>query len=292
MSGACESWLRIYASWFAPDQRAAARLEEKQPRHSVEFAGTHFLRATILVAIQRVARATMSKQAFAQIVDWLYLPWRQRGRKDPYHTVFREFCESCAQIPDCRILELGSRIRRGGDRRPDFPHAKQYVGFDIHDGPGVDVTGDAHELSRHVPAGSFDAIFSMSVFEHLAFPWKVVLEINRVLRPGGICFVSTHPVWPRHELPWDFWRFPPAGLELLFSAATGFRTRAVKQGLPAKLHSLVDDRPTRGVSSDYVYLAVGLLAEKIADYDAEKLRWDVPLASVLASTYPQPDTTH
>jgi SAM-dependent methyltransferase len=186
---------------------------------------------------------------------------------------------------------LGSRTGRGGDRRHIFPNAKSYVGFDIHDGLGVDVTGDAHELSRHFPAGSFDAVFSISVFEHLAFPWKVALEINQVLRPGGICYVSTHPVWPRHELPWDFWRFPPAGLELLFSEATGFRSLMVQQGLPAKLHSLVDDRPTRGVSDDYVYLGVGLIAEKVADYDRDKLRWDVPLQSVLQTQYPTNSAT-
>jgi SAM-dependent methyltransferase len=200
--------------------------------------------------------------------------------------VFLQFCDACAQIPDCRVLELGARDVGGISRRANFSHAKQYVGFDLHPGPGVDLVGDVHQLSQYFPGAAFDAVFSMSVFEHLAFPWKVVLETNRVLRVGGICYVLTHPVWPRHELPWDFWRFPPAGLEVLFSAATGFRLITIEQGLPAKLHSLVDDRPTRGVSDDYVYLGVGLIAEKISEYDSDKLRWDVPLASVLNTTYP------
>ena len=39
---------------------------------------------------------------------------------------------------------------------------------------------------------SFDFIYSFSVFEHLANPSKVMDEMNRVLRPGGIGYISLH----------------------------------------------------------------------------------------------------
>jgi SAM-dependent methyltransferase len=129
-------------------------------------------------------------------------------------------------------------------------------------------------------------VFSCSVFEHLAFPWKVVMETNRVLKTGGHCYVSTHPTWPPHELPWDFWRFPAAGLRLLFSEPLGFRVLEAREGVPARLHSLSPDAPTRGVSGFDMAMGVALVAEKTHDYDAQRLRWDVPLESVLDSVYP------
>jgi len=39
---------------------------------------------------------------------------------------------------------------------------------------------------------SFDAVFSFSVFEHLPDPAKALDEIRRVLRPGGVAYISIH----------------------------------------------------------------------------------------------------
>ena len=71
----------------------------------------------------------------------------------------------------------------------------------------MDVMGDAHKLSDYFDKDSFDVIFSMSVFEHLAMPWKVALELNKVLKPGGMMLHTTHQTWPLHEEPWDYWRY-------------------------------------------------------------------------------------
>lgn len=113
------------------------------------------------------------------------------------------------------------------------------------------------------------------------------MEINAVLKPGGLCFVSTHPVWPPHELPWDFWRFPVAGLKLLFSEALGFRVIEATEGLPGRVHSMVDDLPTRDLPHFELNLGVALIAEKIGDYDRNKLRWDLPIDAVLDTLYPK-----
>lgn len=40
---------------------------------------------------------------------------------------------------------------------------------------------------------SFDIVFSVSVFEHIPDPRIVALEIARVLKPGGVSYIVTHP---------------------------------------------------------------------------------------------------
>ena len=42
------------------------------------------------------------------------------------------------------------------------------------------------------PDASFDFVYSFSVFEHLPDPAAVVAETERVLRPGGACYISLH----------------------------------------------------------------------------------------------------
>jgi len=92
---------------------------------------------------------------------------------------------------------LGSRISPGGiNKRGFFKSAKKYVGFDCLPGETVDVVGDIHELSKYFHE-KFDAIYSDSVLEHLAIPWKAVIEINKVLKKDGYIYHSAPSCWPR-----------------------------------------------------------------------------------------------
>jgi len=219
--------------------------------------------------------------------DRLYAPFIRKSSDDPYHHVFAKFAYTYMDGADLRILEIGSREVSGYSRRRLFPKAEEYVGIDILPGPGVDLVLDAHDLTRTLPVGHFDGIFSFSVFEHLVFPWKVVMEVNRLLKPGGYCFVSTHPAWPPHELPWDFWRFPAEGLKALFSRPLGFEVCDVAEGVLGRLHSLAEDPPTRGVSGFDVPLAVALTARKVANYDPDRFRWDTSIFDSVATSYPK-----
>ena len=129
--------------------------------------------------------------------------------------------------PEPSVLELGARRVRPevSTLRRDFvPHAAEYVGSDYRDGLDVDVVADVHELSEVFGEQRFDAVVSCSTLEHVRFPWIAVVEINRVLKPGGLVFVQTHQSYPVHAHPHDYYRFTREGLEALFCRQTGFRT--------------------------------------------------------------------
>ena len=130
---------------------------------------------------------------------------------------------------------------------------------------------------------------AVSVFEHLVFPWKVVLEVNRVLRVGGVVLVTTHPMWPAHELPWDFWRYPAGAFTGLFNRHTGFDVRHCQEGLPARAYSLADDPATRRLAHSHLLKqGVAVMAVKTSDYRSDLLQWDLGAADVTSSVYPPP----
>ena len=55
---------------------------------------------------------------------------------------------------------------------------------------------------------AFDVVYSSNVLEHVAEPWTVAEEMLRVLRPGGLAFISYtvwFGPWGGHETaPWHF----------------------------------------------------------------------------------------
>lgn len=67
-----------------------------------------------------------------------------------------------------------------------------------------------------IPDNSYDFVYSMDTFEHIAEPWKAAKEIVRILKPGGITFIVTLFAWRYHPAPIDYWRFSPHCLAFLF----------------------------------------------------------------------------
>lgn len=156
--------------------------------------------------------------------------------------------------------------------RPDH---WEVIGIDITPGPGVDVVADAHVLSRHFEPRSFDAVYSIAVFEHLLLPWKVALEINRLLVPGGVAWITSHEGFPIHEEPWDFYRFGAGCWAALFNERTGFE---VIEGRPAGAATV---RPwARHVPSFRSHMHCEVHVRKIGEPHAA-LAWDIALADAL-----------
>lgn len=145
----------------------------------------------------------------------------ERRRMSEVDRIYERFSEMVRSMPSPVVIDVGGRDRSGFDRSKDFPDT-EYVVVDIVPGSNVDLVGDAHALASVVQPESADAVVSVSTFEHLLMPWKTVVEINKVLKPGGIVCVRTHQTLGMHELPWDFWRFSSDGWSALFNRFTGF----------------------------------------------------------------------
>ncbi len=203
---------------------------------------------------------------------------------DPYFASFGHFLALLPAIPRGTVLEIGSRARSALTNRQHLPPHLDYVGLDILAGPNVDVVGDAHRLAEIFGSRRFVAAFSFSVFEHLAMPWKVALELNRVLEPGGLVYTATHQTWPVHEEPWDFWRFSQHSWQTLFNAATGFEIVEAICGEPARVHACRTNPVTRDIpGSRAAYLGSASIVRKISD---TALTWPVPVETAARDSYP------
>lgn len=229
-----------------------------------------------------------AKKLYFKTINVLHYPFVKKGADDPYHKIFEEFIDLVDQTPSASMLEIGSRNVTGVTYRGRFENCEDYTGFDIVSGEGVDIVGDIHKLSESFPSKQFDFIFAISVFEHLLFPWKAVLEINQITKPEGYVFLSTHPVWAEHEMPWDFWRFPKNGFHALFNEFTGFEIVSLTEGLPCNTYSLVDDPPTRYNFLGTTNQGVALIARKTGGYRNDLLKWDIDVADVIKTMYPTP----
>lgn len=87
---------------------------------------------------------------------------------------------------NCFVLDIGS-LDINGNNQHLFESAS-YLGLDIAPGKNVDLISKGHELG--LPNETFDVIMSGECFEHDPFYQKTVLNMLRMLKPGGLMLFS------------------------------------------------------------------------------------------------------
>ena len=68
----------------------------------------------------------------------------------------------------------------------------KYRGMDIQEGPNVDIVVSDIYNWIEIEDSSFDVVISGQAFEHMEFFWKAIKEIERILKPGGLCCIIAH----------------------------------------------------------------------------------------------------
>jgi SAM-dependent methyltransferase len=140
-----------------------------------------------------------------------------------YHRPYLILNELSKQIQDVIEKELKNKAKLkvldvGCGTKPYLPFFKEkaemYIGVDMDSALNADAVCAAENLP--FANESFDVIISTQVLEHVDDPKKVVEDLHRVLKRGGLLILSTHGIWFKHA-PQDYWRWTDIGLEKIFS---------------------------------------------------------------------------
>lgn len=114
-----------------------------------------------------------------------------------------------------QIYDLGSQDVNGSYRPLFSEPSWRYTGVDMASGKNVDLILRKPYAWKEVASKSADVVISGQAFEHIQFFWITMLEIARVLKPGGVCCILAPSSGPEHRYPLDCWRFYPDGMESL-----------------------------------------------------------------------------
>lgn len=121
-------------------------------------------------------------------------------------------------------LPRGALVLDAGAGQQPYRHHFNHCQYEAADFEAVDkryaVSTYVCDLaSIPVEDGRFDAIVFSQVMEHVPDPLRVLNELRRVLKPGGIMFYSG-PLWfEEHEKPYDFYRYTTFALQHLFKTS-------------------------------------------------------------------------
>jgi len=127
-------------------------------------------------------------------------------------TAFRDQYLSVKKNQPLRILDLGSQDVNGSFRSLFSEMPWEYIGLDMMAGKNVDIVLHTPYTWNEVAGESADVLISGQAFEHIQFFWITILEVVRVLKPGGICCILAPSSGPEHRYPLDCWRFYPDGM--------------------------------------------------------------------------------
>jgi ubiquinone/menaquinone biosynthesis C-methylase UbiE len=124
------------------------------------------------------------------------------------------------------ILDVGC----GSKPYEKFFCQNNYVGIDIKESGEADGGKKPDKffdgLTIPYDNNSFDFIICTQVLEHAVDPRRLLEECNRVLKKGGVIFLTMPFVYPEHGTPYDFRRFTSYGHRQIFNESC-FDTESV-----------------------------------------------------------------
>lgn len=130
---------------------------------------------------------------------------------------------------------------------------KQYLGIDIkNEVYQKTIKPDIFWDGNLIPLNSefADTAICIEVLEHIPKPLNVLIEINRVLKKGGILILTVPFLWNLHDVPNDEYRYTPFSLKGLL-IESGYKLVQMESfgGWDASLASFISLYLRRGFNS-------------------------------------------
>jgi SAM-dependent methyltransferase len=125
----------------------------------------------------------------------------------------------------------GARVLDAGAGEAPYRHLFDHTRYDAVD---WGTTPKAYGPLRYfceltaipVRADHYDGVICTQVLEHVREPVAVLAELHRVMRPGGVLWLSAPFFYEEHEAPYDYFRYTRYGLAHVVASA-GFSVKHV-----------------------------------------------------------------
>ncbi|MCX6318197.1 MAG: class I SAM-dependent methyltransferase [Bacteroidetes bacterium] len=128
--------------------------------------------------------------------------------------------QACASKFSGHLLDVGCGRKPYRQYLLENKFIERYSGLDIESA----IVYEEHVKPEYTWDGvtmpfadnSFDTLMATEVLEHCPDPHVTILEMKRVLKPGGLLFFTVPFLWNLHEVPHDEYRYTPFALERIF----------------------------------------------------------------------------
>jgi len=128
-----------------------------------------------------------------------------------------------------KVLDIGS-LDVNGTYKDLFPAPKyEYKGLDLVPGGNVDIVARGPYDYYPVENDSIDLVISGQTMEHVEAIWLWVLEMKRILKPGGLMCLIVVNEHPLHRHPVDCWRVRADGMIYLLRSHAGLEILEAKE---------------------------------------------------------------
>lgn len=160
---------------------------------------------------------------------------RQGRRYEPYaDDPYRELNQALTahlnrygeQLRSAKVLDFGC-----GERPFELFFSRfgaQTVACDLQQNRfgTVDVVLDREARQLPFETGAFDAICLFDVLEHVEDDLALLGELRRILKGGGLLLLSVPFMYRFHEIPHDYRRYTPTGLQYVLTRC-GFNVQEI-----------------------------------------------------------------
>ena len=186
------------------------------------------LKRAKLQRLEPLLRTDLPRKTPDGLVDFLSDELRQKAAAVATDAISSHNYDPFARALIARYSE-GLILDCGAGRRNVY--YSNVVNLEIVPYDTTDVLGVGEELPFE--DATFDAVFSLSVLEHVRDPFRCAREVIRVLKPGGELLCAVPFLQPMHGYPGHYFNMSREGLRSLFEGQLEIETQSVPpSGLP------------------------------------------------------------